>query len=101
MRWLIQLSSASIRGAAQAAITAIDFRANGRSVFEADTAALPAVYASQLLVSQTGYQTINIDFLNHLVLGADAGLLANSEIKVTNSAATSFNILHEYIAPAL
>jgi hypothetical protein len=83
------------------AITAIDFRANGRSVFEADTANLPAFYASKALAAVSGYQTINFDELNHLVLGVVAGSLANSEIKVTNSAATSFNIVHEFLAPAL
>jgi hypothetical protein len=83
------------------AITSLDFRANGRSVFEVDTANLASFYASQLLVAQSGYQTINFDQLNHLALGVVAGSLANSEIKVTNSAATSFNIVHEFLAPAL
>ena len=82
-------------------ITAIDFRANGRSVFEVDTANLAAFYASKNLANVSGYTVINFDELNHLVLGVNAGSLANSEIKVTNSAATSFNILHEYLAPAL
>jgi hypothetical protein len=84
-----------------AAVTDIDFRANGRSVFEVHTANLATFYASQSLVAQSGYSTINVDFLNHLVLGADAASLANSEIKVTSSAATSFNIVHEYLAPGL
>jgi hypothetical protein len=82
-------------------ITAIDFRAGGRSVFEVDTANLGAFYASNALNAVSGYTTINFDQLNHLVLGVVAGALANSEIKITNSAATSFNILHEYLAPAL
>jgi hypothetical protein len=83
------------------AISAIDFRANGRTVFEVATSNLAAFYAAQGLTAISGYTTVNFDELNHLILGVDAASLANSEIKVTNQTATSFNILHEFLAPAL